>query len=69
MTVRFTSWQHVGQWASQVSLPEGLSRRLNGIANASYATQLCYYGVAEGGGRCGVQRRSRSVKRSRESAT
>ena len=70
MTVRFTSWQHVGQWASQASWPEGLhgALDLNGIANASYATQRSNYGVAEGGGRCGVQRRFRSVKRSRELA-
>ena len=50
-------------------LARGASR--NGLERnreRKYATQRSNYGVAEGGGRCGVQRRFRSVKRSRESA-
>jgi len=66
MTVRFTSWQHVGQWASQASWPEGLhGMDLNGIANAKLRNAALL--LRGGGGRRALWRAEAFSERETES--
>ena len=67
MTVRFTSWQHVGQWARQASWPEGLHGALDFERNRERKLRNAAQQLRGGGGRRALWRAEAFSERETES--